>query len=63
MNVTDHQLNEAEEAVILLSRATGLTEKQIVNVLFSGFAMEGKGVIDDDIRYIMDEIQATFDAY
>lgn len=61
MNVTDHQLNIAEEAVIMLSQATGLTDKQIVNVLFSGFAMEG--VIDDDIKYIMEEIQATFDAY
>lgn len=61
MNVTDHQLNIAEEAIIMLSQATGLTDKQIVNVLFSGFAMEG--VIDDDIKYIMEEIQATFDAY
>lgn len=58
---TDEQLNDAEEAVIMLSSAFGYSEKYIIDVLEDGFSSDG--IIQLRVEELIDELRATFDAY
>ena len=63
MNWTSKQLNDVEESVAILSQATGLLEKEIVDVIVDGLAMKYKGKIPANFLDLIDELRATFDAY
>jgi len=63
MTWTDEKLNAAEEAVVKLSEATDLTDKEIVDVIADGLAMKYKGKLPDNLYELVDELRATFDAY
>ena len=49
MTWTDEKLNVAEEAVVKLSEATDLTDKEIVDVIADGLAMKYKGKLPDNL--------------
>lgn len=63
MNWTDKQLNDAEEAVTSFTKATGFSEKEVVNVIAGGLEMKYNGRLPDNIYDLIDELRATFDAY
>ena len=63
MDWTSKELNDAEEGINSLVEATGLSDKEIIEILASGFAFEYKGRIPDKFRELLDELRATFDAY
>lgn len=63
MNWTYKQLNDAEEAIIKLTEATNLSDKEIIDVIEDGFIMKYEGNLPDDIYDLIDELRATFDAY
>jgi hypothetical protein len=63
MTWTDKELNDAEEAVTKFVEATGLSEKEVVEVFADGLAMFYKGELPDRLYDLIDELRATFDAY
>lgn len=63
MNITDTQLNDAEESVTKLAEATGLDPAVIVDVLNDGFSIRYRGKLSSHIHDIIEELRATFDVY
>ena len=63
MAFTEKQINDAEEAVVSLTQATNLTDKEIVDVITDGFTMKYNGNLPKDIFDLIDELKATFDCY
>jgi len=63
MTWTDKQLNDAEEAVVKFSEASGLSHKEVVNIIADGLDVKYNGKLPDVIYDLIDELRATFDAY
>lgn len=63
MTLTNKQINDAEEAVIKLTEATNLSNREIIDVIADGFVMKYKGKLPHNIYDLIDELRATFDAY
>jgi hypothetical protein len=55
MAFTEKQINDAEEAVVSLTQATNLTDKEIVDVITDGFTMKYNGNLPKDIFDLIDE--------
>lgn len=64
MALENKQMLNAEESVILFADATGLSEKEVVDIFVSGLTLHYRtSKFPDDISEIIDELRATFDAY
>lgn len=61
--LSNHQLNEAEEAIIALSKALSITEKQVIEIINDGMLLNTKGKMTTEYQEFIDEMTATFDAY
>lgn len=63
MDWTDKELNDAEESVVKMAEATGLADKEIVEVISDGFSMKYAYNLPERVKSLVDELRATFDAY
>ena len=61
--LTNIQLNRAEEAILGLSHALDIPEKEVLELLYSGMALETKGKMSPKYNYFKEEMNATFDNY
>lgn len=59
---TDAEYNQAEEAVVALSHAFGLSEADVVELINNGLALHYKTYkLPEKANDMMNELKATFD--
>lgn len=61
--LTDRDFNAGEEAIIALAGALSLTEKQVIQILEGGMALESGGKLTPEFNEFIEEMTASFDAY
>jgi hypothetical protein len=61
--MSSKDLNSAEEAIVNLSEALGLSEKQVIEIISGGMMLETRGKLTTRFKEFLDEMTATFDAY
>ncbi len=62
-SITDKQLNDADDAVMHISLALGISEKQFLDILEDGWKLNHIGTDSNRFNYFIDEMRATHDAY
>ena len=62
--ISDKELNEAEESIIHLAKAFGLTDKEMVRVIADGIEERERSFnATPSSDYVIEELKATFSAW
>jgi hypothetical protein len=61
--ISNIQLSHAEDAIENLTKALGISEKDLLTILEDGFKLNPKVLSATKVDYFLDEMKATFDAY
>ena len=62
-SLSDKELNSGEEAIVALSSALGISEKQVIEIIHDGMILNTKGKMTPSYKEFIEEMTATFDAY
>lgn len=63
MDFTNKEVNDAEEAVVKLSEAFKISDKEVVHLLIYGFTVKYKSKLPTHVAELVEELKATFDTY